>query len=347
MLTYNVNQFFKHPFTEICSSDYHKMRLLHIGRSTSKRKSIAAITIMITALVVAAVIASSLILFRTHEAQAQLAGTTFPPPIFYTLRSQPDYAINIPFSSEGKSTFEPKEISIPTGMTVIWFNNDNGQHTITTLRNNTYSPPETIDSGVIVQNGGSFIHQFNHPGRYVYFDQFNPSVHGIINVGSAIEQGKNFNMHIGGISTIPFNPNKAQSVVLSFVPKTVKFPPVTSLTYNVTILNATGKPLYSHTYEDSDGILDLELIPIHKNLKGTTTTSTNATSQKQQQEFTTWGPDFIGQEAIHSDGVFHISGPVLVENSPYSIQVSIAAISDRELQNPVSETFALPQNIVK
>jgi hypothetical protein len=55
----------------------------------------------------------------------------------------------------------------------------------------------------------------------------------------------------------------------------------------------------------------------------------------------------MGQEAVHSDGVFHISGPVLVENSPYSIQVSIVATSDRELQNPVSETFALPQNISK
>jgi hypothetical protein len=112
MLTYNVNQIFKHPSTEICSSDSHKMRkerLLHIGRSNSKRKSITATTtIMITALVLASVIASSLLIFRNNAAQAQLAGTTFPPPIFYTLRSQPDYAINIPFSSEGKSTFEPK-----------------------------------------------------------------------------------------------------------------------------------------------------------------------------------------------------------------------------------------------
>ena len=127
MLTYSVNQFFKHSFTEICFSDYLKMRkerLLPIGRSNSKRKSITAATIKMTALVVAAVITSHLLLFSSEAAQAQLAGTTFPPPIFYTLRSQPDYAINIPFSSEGKSTFEPKEISIPTGMTVIWFNND-------------------------------------------------------------------------------------------------------------------------------------------------------------------------------------------------------------------------------
>jgi hypothetical protein len=35
-----------------------------------------------------------------------------------------------------------------------------------------------------------------------------------------------------------------------------------TLTYDVTILNSTGKPLYSHTYDDSDGILDLELVLI-------------------------------------------------------------------------------------
>jgi plastocyanin len=328
-----------------------KERLFLICRSSSKRKPMTAAATIISVLIVAAVITSPLLLFSGLAAQAQLAGTTFPPPIFYTLRSQPAYAINIPFSSEGKPAFEPKEVSIPTGMTVIWFNNDNGLHTITTLTNSTYSPPETIDSGPIVQNGGSFIHQFNHPGRYVYFDQFDPSVHGIINVGSAIEQGKNFNMHIGGINSIPFNPNKAHSVVLSFVPKAVKFPPITSLTYNVTILNSTGKPLYSHTYDDSDGILDLELVPIHKNVKlPMMTMTTNTTAQKQQQQqqqqFTTWGPDFIGQEAGRSDGVFHISGPVLVQNSPYSIQVSVVA-NTGILQSPISETFALPQNLNK
>lgn len=331
-----------------------KGRLFLKGKNGSKRKPMTAATttttIIISVLVIAAVTTSPLLLFSGPAAQAQLAGTTFPPPIFYTLRSQPAYAINIPFSSEGKPAFEPKEISIPTQMTVIWFNNDNGLHTVTTLTNSTYSPPETIDSGPIVQNGGSFIHQFNHPGRYVYFDQFDPSVHGIINVGSAIEPGKNFNMYIGGINSIPFNPNNIHSVVLSFVPKTVKFPPIISLTYNVTILNSTGKPLYSHTYDDSDGILDIELVPIHKNLKVMTTTTTNSTGQTQQlqqQQFTTWGPDFIGQEAARSDGVFHISGPVLVQNSAYSIQVSIVANSGKALQSPVSETFALPQNLIK
>jgi plastocyanin len=263
----------------------------------------------------------------------------FPPPIFSTIRGQPAYVINIPFSSEGKSVFQPKEISIPTGMTVIWFNNDEGQHTVTTLANNTYSPPESFDSGGILGSGGSFIHQFNKPGSYVYYDQFNSAVHGLINVGSAVEQGKNFNMYIGGFNSLPFNANKSQNIVLSFVPKTVKFPPVVSLTYNVTILDSTGKPLYSHTYDDSDGVLDLELVPIHKNMQST---SIDATSQKQ---FTTWGPDFIGQEEFNTDGVFHISGPLLVQNSQYAIVVSIIASSNRELPHPISETFVLPPTI--
>jgi hypothetical protein len=89
-----------------------------------------------------------------------------------------------------------------------------------------------------------------------------------------------------------------------------------------------------------DGILDLELVPIHKNTQSTSPTA--ATSQKQ---FTTWGPDFIGQEEFDTDGVFHISGPVLVQNSPYSIVVSIVASSNRELPHPISDTFALPPTI--
>jgi hypothetical protein len=80
---------------------------------------------------------------------------------------------------------------------------------------------------------------------------------------------------------------KSQSVVLSFVPKTVKFPPVVSLTYNVTLLGSTGKPLYSHTYDDSDRIIDLELVPIHKNIQLTTTTN-SATAANLQKQFTTW-----------------------------------------------------------
>jgi hypothetical protein len=97
----------------------------------------------------------------------------------------------------------------------------------------------------------------------------------------------------------------------------------------------------------------MELVPIHKNVKSTTSTSTTNTSittpttNAAQKQFATWGPDFIGEEQFNTDGVFHISGPVLVQNSPYSIVVSIVANSNRELQNPITDTFALPSTITK
>jgi plastocyanin len=294
-------------------------------------------------LLFAAIIASPLLL-SDNLAYAQhvsgLAGTTFPPPVFYTIRGQPSYEISIPFGGGERSMFEPQYVNIPVGMTVIWFNNDDGDHSVTTLTNNTYSPPQAIDSGTISPDGGSFVHQFNTPGRYVYFDQFDPSIHGVINVGSVIETGKYFNMHIGGINTIPFNPSKLRSVVLTFVPKTVTFPPVSDITYNITLLNSTGNALYSHTYVDSDGILDLELVPAHKSL----VSSSKMGSASTAQQFTTWGPDFIGQ-IVHTTGTFHIRGPILIQNSPYSIKVSIIGKDNAIFPTPVSETFLLPPSL--
>jgi len=322
----------------------------------SRIKITSNVQLLFTIFVLSAAIVASCNILSADVASAQrtqgLAGTTFPPPVFYTIRGQPSYEISIPFSGGERPAFEPQYVNIPVGMTVIWFNNDEGEHSVTTLTNNTYSPPETINSGAISGNGGSFIHQFNTPGRYVYFDQFDPSVHGVINVGSAIETGKFFNMHIGGINSIPFNPSKARSVVLSFVPKTVSFPPTSTITYNATIVDSTGKHLYSHIYEDDDGILDLELVPAHKSplqSSSSTTSPTNATGTavSNAKQFTTWGPDFIGQEAVHTTGTFHIRGPMLTQNSPYSILISIVGKDNRIFPSPVSETFLLPQSASK
>jgi len=89
------------------------------------------------------ILASPLIYTTIGTAYAQAPGITFPPPIFGTIRSQPAYEVSIPFSSLGMSPFVPQEIAIPTGMTVVWFNNDD-EHTVSTLTNSTYSAPETV-----------------------------------------------------------------------------------------------------------------------------------------------------------------------------------------------------------
>ena len=285
------------------------------------------ITLILLALVVPA-IALPLSHFVNTYAQP-IAPTTFPPPILYKLRNIPSYAITIPFTSRGLSNYDPPDVSIPIGMTVIWFNDDTGLHSVTTTitANSSYSSPQKIDSGPIPPNGGSFIHIFSKPGVYDYHDKFDPLMHGRINVGTDIEPGKNINMMIGG--KIPFNPNESSRVVLSFIPKTIAVPPTIALTYQVTISNPVLQWLiFSHRYDDADGILDLELIPTHK-------------SKNNSTDFDTWGPDFRSQEAFRTDGTFHIKGPLLVENSEYNIRIAIIAKDGFILSKPLVDTFVL------
>jgi plastocyanin len=272
------------------------------------------------------------------EQQSSLAGTTFPPPIFYKLRNIPSYAITIPFSSSGFTNFDAADVSIPVGMTIIWFNDGNSLHSVTTNNTTTImpnnlsrstGPPEKIDSGPILPNGGSFIHMFSKPGIYNYYDKFNPSMHGRINVGTSIEQGKNINMLVGGYKSSSFNPNESRRIVLSFIPKTMSILPTIALTYQVTISN-TLRPwiVFSHTYDDADGILDLELIPTHR-------------SKNNSTDFTTWGPDFRSQEAFRTTGTYHIKGPLLVESSEYDIRIAVIARDGKVLSKPVADTFVL------
>jgi plastocyanin len=254
------------------------------------------------------------------------AQTTFPPPVFLQIREIPSYSVIIPFTKLGNSQFQPSDIATPVGMTVIWFNDDDGEHTVTTVQNNSSSAPEILDSGPIQGMGGSFIHTFTKEGTYNYYDQMNPSVQGHIFVGGPTEVGKNMNMIVGG--KLPFSPTEPQRIMLSFVPKSIKFPPTTSISYTVMIADSNGKPIFTHTYVDDDGILDLELVPTH---------ASNVT-----RGFTSWGPDFIGQEGYRTTGTFHIMGPVLVTDKPYSINVSIVGSDNNLFTNPPSDTFDLP-----
>jgi hypothetical protein len=143
-----------------------------------------------------------------------------------------------------------------------------------------------------------------------------------------METGKNMNMQIGG--NLPFNPNEQRRMVLSFVPTTISLTPKFVMTYQVTLLNSNGKSIFTHSYDDASGILDLELIP-HK--------SKNAT------DFITWGPDFRSQESLRTTGTFHIKGPILVDNSPYYVKVAIVNQGNKIISNPLTDTFLLPQQL--
>lgn len=254
------------------------------------------------------------------------------PTGYEQAREDPSYAVTIPFTDLGASQFEPQVISIPANMTVIWFNEDQSPHSVTVNASNSTVPAsEQFDSDLIDPDSGSFIHKFTVPGVYDYYDSTNPSSKGRVNVGGEYESGQNMDMLVGG-DVLPFEAGKVERTTFSFVPKSnvTAIPPTLSITYNVTIANSTDT-LYSNQFEDSDGILDLELIP-----------SSRSSSNQTASQFVTWGPDLSDQEGAASDGTYHVQGPVLVENDNYTISVSIVQIDDTAQSSPPSDDFLLP-----
>jgi plastocyanin len=273
------------------------------------------------------------------------------PSGYEQAREDPSYAINIPFTELGFSPFEPSEISIPANMTVIWFNEDESPHSVTFNE----TSPESIEPGDIAP-GGFFIHKFTVPGTYDYYDSENPSAKGRIKVGAEFEPGQNMNMLVGG-DALPFEAGKVGRTTFSFVPNdnATTIPPTLSITFNVSIADSTGTQVYSNQFDDSDGILDLELIPTSSDRsslsnqtgagEGGGINQTGGTSNQtavQPPHFITWGPDLTNQEGTASDGAFHVQGPVMTENEDYTITVSITSIDNAVQSQPPSDDFILP-----
>ena len=310
-------------------------------------------------------------LIQTEQAFAYHKQYNLPLPS--SLEHQPSYSIRIPFDV-GKSnslTYTPSQVSIPAGMTVVWFNDDSNPHSVTTIS----AAPEQFDSGIIPP-GGFSIMTFTKPGLYLYYDKLNPSIQGSIIVGDLVELGKNMEMRIGG--NLPFDFTELGRLVLSFIPHGIDLPPPLKITYNVTIYDdMMDNPIYNRQFTDIDGILDLELIPVSQikntplQIKQTDITKDNITTFTKQKEddsmqkdvkqnnitnkessttplsnstikTTTYGPDI----SAPITGTFHIEGPILVEENDYIIKVEIISKDGKTLSEPIEDVFLLPSKLL-
>jgi hypothetical protein len=301
-------------------------------------------------------------------------------PLPSGLEHQPSYSIRIPFGAgqtDSSIKYDPSQVAIPAGMTVVWFNDDSNPHSVITIS----AAPERFNSGIIPP-GGFSIMTFTKPGLYIYYDKLNPSLEGTIIVGDLIQLGKNMDMRIGG--KLPFEFTELGRLVFSFIPKEITLPPPLTMTYNVTIYDdKMDKSIYNRQFIDTDGILDLEIIPI-KGIKGVpeqikeasiadnittftkqkineSITTTNATNTNINNEkidaipsntssiplsnstikTTTYGPDISSPIT----GTFHIEGPILVEDNDHIIKVEIVSIDGKSLSEPIEDVFILPAKI--
>ncbi len=70
--------------------------------------------------------------------------------------------------------FQPQNINIKVGDTVVWTQQDSAPHTVTVV-----SGPESFDSGTLIQ-GQTFSYTFTKPGTYSYKCALHPSMIGQI-----------------------------------------------------------------------------------------------------------------------------------------------------------------------
>lgn len=310
--------------------------------------------------------ADTSLLANLYNQDPDLEQAPFPPAIVGGQIDAPEYTIDIPHTSTAEdSTYEPAEIGIPVGTTIMWINKDSAPHTVTTVEQGREgSPPESFDSGSIPGKrsglyevtpfGGSFIHTFNTPGVYEYFCTIHPGHTGRIVVGDTIQLGQQGKLVLVEGANLPFNSSKLSRVLLAVVPSTdvIDLPPTTAVTYSVSIsgpapqndttatnqtaAGPTNNPkevIYeSREFVDTDGVLHLELVP-QPQVNGTNT------------GFVTWGPDISGTATGPHTGAFHIKGPVMVQNEPYTLKVSITNIDDEILDEPITEEFILSPNL--
>jgi hypothetical protein len=102
---------------------------------------ISSVMMILPILTISAPILSAHVSFATADDDNKRS-SPYTLPLPPSLQHEPSYAIRIPFGAANKQAFspyEPGEITIPSGMTVAWFNDDLEGHTATTISNSLSS----------------------------------------------------------------------------------------------------------------------------------------------------------------------------------------------------------------
>lgn len=287
------------------------------------------------------------------------------------------YDIFIPFTNKNQTTFEPMEVNLPINTQVRLINLDNNPHNIviSTINNNNTSDTSNFNPLIekVVSMGEHFTYNFTNPGVYNYFDKKHSDLRGTIVIGDTIQRGESMSMTIG--ANLPIKTTELKRIGFLIEPNLEKsditFPNDLPLSYNFTINNPYGYPIYNKKIIDADGKLFFELIPqpsplyinsfLNSSLLSNAGIVSNITKAGSYIDFMTWGfaekleqkhQQEKGEQTINClKGTLHIKGPVLVDfikngikiDKPYSLKIDILATNENnKLSKPISDTFIIP-----
>ena len=82
----------------------------------------------------------------------------------------------------GDKAYLPSLVRIEVGSTVVWTNDDNNLHTVTSGTPNTANVGEAFDSGLtaLITPAKTYSHKFTNTGEFTYFCRVHPTMVGKI-----------------------------------------------------------------------------------------------------------------------------------------------------------------------
>lgn len=262
------------------------------------------------------------ILYQSSFAQGGLGLAPVPT----LLRVNPTYVVDIPagaVSTNASIHYVPPKISIPTGTTVVWFNDDPGQiHTVTS------GFPKSSDSGKLFNSGimpeGSFFQlTFMNPGEYVYHCTLHPYMYGIVHVGDSSETGHFFKI-TSGASIVPnnntsswtFNKTEDNRILFNFKPLNLAVDETTPLVYNLKIKDNKDGIIFDNNFKVL-GTTDLQTELISSNINNTNV----------------YGPDFTDPIT----GAFHIERNFA--DGDYTMTIKLVSVGTKIVADNIADEF--------
>ncbi len=211
--------------------------------------------------------------------------------------------------------YDPTNIAVPAGTTVVWFNDDPNQiHTVTSGNAGDEDAGSAFDSG-FMNDGTFFQYTFDTAGDFPYFCQVHPWMVGSVSVNDAFEQGHNFKITYGTGPVFDFTEH--ERTLLNIESTSVQIPEDEPVTYQLTILR-DGDEVLSEEFRTLGGHLHVELVP------------TDGPTQVT-------GPD-ISDPVI---GAYHIHGSFLKEVGTYTVRAEITQIFDEAPEEPIGDDFGV------
>jgi plastocyanin len=192
-----------------------------MGHETSGNKKYAIISGVVIGVVVGVVIAlmasQQNVELQTPEVEQQIpevqrneTGTEESVPETSTEPTAVSIETGASDQNSGRS-FDPNEITVAIGTTVVWTNGDTASHTVTSGNPGDSDAGSVFDSAGLIPPGEAFEHTFDTAGEFPYFCQAHPWTTGkVIVTAMEVEQSEEgTGEEASGLATISLAPDSA------------------------------------------------------------------------------------------------------------------------------------------